>query len=50
MRKPAILLVAILLPLSLLAQNDNNDKVTFTGSIQSDVLFPQEDQNIGAEK
>ncbi len=50
MRKLAILLVAILLPLSLLAQNDNNDKVTFTGSIQSDVLFPQEDQNIGAEK
>ena len=50
MRKPAITLVAILLPLSLLAQNDNNDKVTFTGSIQSDVLFPQEDQEIGAEK
>ncbi|MBO4659306.1 MAG: hypothetical protein J5637_06770 [Prevotella sp.] len=50
MRRPAILLVAALLPLSLSAQNENNDKVTFTGSIQSDVLFPQEDTKIGAEK
>ena len=38
------------LPLSLLAQNENNDKITFTGSIQSDVLFPQEDTDIGAQK
>ena len=50
MRKTAILLAATLLPLISLAQSDDKDKITFTGSIQSDVLFPQEDTKIGAEK
>ena len=51
MRKPTLLLAAALvLPLSLSAQNETGDKITFTGSIQSDVLFPQEDTKIGAEK
>lgn len=50
MRKSILLLAAIVLPLSLSAQNENNDKITFTGSIQSDVLFPQEDTDIGAQK
>ncbi|MBQ6227260.1 MAG: hypothetical protein IJK08_01695 [Prevotella sp.] len=51
MRRLSLLaVVAMALPLSLLAQNENNDKITFTGSIQSDVLFPQEDTDIGAQK
>lgn len=51
MRKLSLLVaVAIALPLSLQAQNENNDKISFTGSIQSDVLFPQEDTDIGAQK
>ena len=36
------------LPLSLSAQE--SDKVTLSGSIQSDVLIPQSDDKIGAEK
>ena len=41
------LLMAVLLPCMLNAQDDNR-KVNFSGSVQSDVLFPQEDTEIGA--
>ncbi len=44
----SILLLAAL-PLCASAQTDYG-KVTVTGSIQSDVLIPQEDKKIGAEK
>ena len=37
-------------PLFVAAQSGQDDKVTVTGSIQSDVLIPQEDEKIGTEK
>lgn len=37
-------------PLLLHAQEDGGQKVTVTGSVQSDVLFPQEDTKIGAQE
>ena len=45
-------LTALLLttPLLLHAQVDDGQKVTVTGSVQSDVLFPQEDTKIGAQE
>ncbi len=50
MRRISLLLVAVgALSLSCFAQ-DEDSKPTFTGSIQSDVLFPQEDTKIGAQK
>lgn len=46
-----VLLTFVLLAgcLTLYAQTES-DKVTFTGSIQSDALLPQEDETIGTEK
>ena len=40
-------LVALACCLPALSQNDDENKVTVTGSIQSDVLIPQEDEKIG---
>ena len=44
-----VLAFAGLLPFALSAQDDSEalKKVTLHGSIQSDVLLPQEDKNIG---
>ncbi|MBO4819884.1 MAG: hypothetical protein J5548_00250 [Prevotella sp.] len=36
------------IPMVMTAQNEGGNVVTVTGSIQSDVLFPQEDEDIGA--
>ena len=44
-----ILLLAVLIPCLIHAQDDNR-KVAVSGSIQSDVLFPEEDMSIGAYK
>ncbi len=44
-----LLAVALACPLVALAQEPGSN-VTFTGSVQSDVLLPQEDDKIGAEK
>lgn len=41
------LLIALLLPFMLQAQDDSR-KVTFSGSVQSDFLIPEEDNAIGA--
>lgn len=46
MKKALLFYLFTLLPMSLLAQ----DKVTLTGSIQSDVLLPENDTVIGAMK
>ncbi len=46
MRIPTLLL-AVMLPCMLHAQDDNR-KVVVSGSVQSDVLIPQDDQDIGA--
>ena len=40
----------VLASLSANAQNDGGSGITVTGSIQSDILIPQEDTKIGAEK
>lgn len=45
-----MLVCAAGLPLFGMAQSDNQRGVTVTGSWQSDILFPQEDTEIGAEK
>ena len=45
MRIPTLLL-AVMLPCMLHAQDDNR-KVVVSGSVQSDVLIPQDDQDIG---
>ena len=37
------------IPMVMTAQNEGGNGVTVTGSIQSDVLFPQEDEDIGAK-
>ncbi|MBQ7510372.1 MAG: hypothetical protein IJT53_05655 [Prevotella sp.] len=39
-----------LLPLAAAAQAQQDNKLTLSGSIQSDVLIPQSDEDIGAEK
>lgn len=44
-----ILLLAVLMPCLIHAQDDNR-KVVVSGSVQSDVLFPEEDMSIGAYK
>ena len=44
-----ILLIAVLMPCLIHAQDDNR-KVVVSGSVQSDVLFPEEDISIGAYK
>ena len=50
MGKNTVLLAVLLaVPLVLPAQDDNQ-KVVVTGSIQSDVLIPETDETIGAEK
>ena len=49
MRHTALLLIALLAVASPIAAQDD-DKVTFTGSIQSDALLPQDDATIGAYK
>ena len=51
MGRQVFLLAAFLAcPLFAAAQSGQDDKVTVTGSIQSDVLIPQEDEKIGTEK
>lgn len=50
MFKETLLVVAIAVPALAAAQEDNDNKWTVTGSIQSDALIPQEDKKIGAEK
>lgn len=44
-----ILLLAVLMPCLIHAQDDNR-KVVVSGSVQSDILFPEEDTDIGAFK
>lgn len=46
--KTCLLSCAILIPMVSLAQDDN--KLTVTGSIQSDILIPQDDKKIGTEE
>ena len=43
----ALLAVMLAIPMAMTAQNEGGSGVTVTGSIQSDVLFPQEDEDIG---
>ena len=43
----ALLVVMLAIPMAMTAQNEGGNGVTVTGSIQSDVLFPQEDEDIG---
>ena len=43
----ALLAVMLAIPMVMTAQNEGGSGVTVTGSIQSDVLFPQEDEDIG---
>ena len=51
MGRQVFLLAAFLAcPLFAAAQSGQDDKVTVTGSIQSDVLIPQEDEKIGTVK
>lgn len=38
------------LAMPMAAQDDGGNKITVTGSVQSDILIPQEDEKIGAEK
>ena len=47
MMRLSTLLMAVLLPCMLHAQDDNR-KVVVSGSVQSDVLIPQDDKDIGA--
>lgn len=42
-----VLLAMSILPIAATAQEDEEQKVTLRGSVQSDVLIPQEDQKIG---
>lgn len=51
-RKLILTLAATLATTALMAQenNNNDDKITLSGSIQSDVIIPQEDKKIGTEK
>lgn len=44
------LFAALTLSLCSFAQEDGGNKVTVSGSVQSDIMFPQEDKAIGAEK
>ena len=47
-RKLILTLAATLATTALMAQeNNNDDKITLSGSIQSDVIIPQEDKKIG---
>ena len=43
----ALLAVMLAIPMVMTAQNEGGSGVAVTGSIQSDVLFPQEDEDIG---
>ena len=43
----ALLAVMLAIPMAMTAQHEGGSGVTVTGSIQSDVLFPQEDEDIG---
>ncbi len=49
-KKTLIFAVGLLLSLPTMAQTDDANKVTVTGSIQSDILIPQEDEAIGTGK
>lgn len=46
--KRLLIIFACSAALTVYAQQDN--KVTFSGSVQSDMLLPQDDKDIGAEK
>jgi len=45
--RACLLLMALALPMALAAQDDK--KISVTGSIQSDILIPQDDKKIGTE-
>ena len=45
--KKIYLLLLLLLPFSAFSQINLGEKVTLSGSLQSDILFPQEDEGIG---
>lgn len=47
--KSIYIVLLLLHPFILQAQISISDKVTLSGSVQSDILFPQEDKEIGAE-
>ncbi len=47
-RKLFSLLLALAAPLLVSAQDDSDNNLKLSGSIQSDILFPQEDAKIGA--
>ena len=48
MKKPSFKLL-LLLPVFVLATLPMKAQVTFSGSVQSDILFPQDDEKIGTE-
>ena len=48
MKKPSFKLL-LLLPVFVLAALPMKAQVTFSGSVQSDILFPQDDEKIGTE-
>jgi len=52
MRQVLLYIAAFCCPLAVAAQEDNAQQqgVTFSGSIQSDMLIPQNDEKIGAKK
>ncbi|MCR4853036.1 MAG: DUF6029 family protein [Prevotella sp.] len=47
MKKTITFVAALFVALTTLAQSENSNKVVVTGSVQSDILIPQEDDNIG---
>ena len=48
MRKTTIALSCLLaMSTATQAQNDSSNKVSVNGSVQSDILIPQEDESIG---
>ena len=49
MRRPLLFISACLFVLTASAQDDSK-KVTLSGSIQSDILLPEDDDKIGAKK
>ncbi len=49
-KKLAIVAFASALAVPLCAQEDGSDKITVSGSVQSDILIPQDDRKIGTEE
>ena len=52
MKRQLLYIIAVCCPLAVAAQEDGSQQqgVTFSGSIQSDMLIPQSDEKIGATK